>query len=144
MQESILGQLFRGKEMDVDGDDAVAGPCLQITHPSHLPNNKTCRECRSFHTTRLYSNLTARPHFRDRKHVRGTLTRQLCPAKILIFIPIDSDDMRAVVIPKAGIPHNHPIFPRAKVPFAAASQYRKCIESTGPIGTTTLGVDKCK
>ncbi|KAJ7744261.1 hypothetical protein DFH07DRAFT_963793 [Mycena maculata] len=84
----------------------------------------------------------ARTHFRDGKHVRGHLLRRPCLAKILILIPIDEGDLRAVVIPKAGIPHNHPTFPRAKLPFAAESEYNKCIASAGPIGATTLRVDK--
>ncbi|KAJ7777643.1 hypothetical protein DFH07DRAFT_766393 [Mycena maculata] len=86
--------------------------------------------------------VSARTHFRDGKHVRGKLSKNPCPAQILILIPIDGNDLRAVVMPKAGTPHNHPIFPRTKVPFAVASQYKKCIESTGPIGATTLRVDK--
>ncbi|KAJ7773705.1 hypothetical protein DFH07DRAFT_767648 [Mycena maculata] len=86
--------------------------------------------------------VSARTHSRDGKHVRGKLSKNPCPAQILILIPIDGNDLRAVVMPKAGTPHNHPIFPRTKVPFAVASQYKKCIESTGPIGATTLRVDK--
>ncbi|KAJ7908033.1 hypothetical protein B0H13DRAFT_1879033 [Mycena leptocephala] len=84
----------------------------------------------------------ARTHFRDGKHVRGTLVKRTCPAKILILIPVDENDLRAVVIPAAGMRHNHPLFPRTKVPFVAASQYIQCVESNGPIGATTLRVDK--
>ncbi|KAJ7727651.1 hypothetical protein DFH07DRAFT_782395 [Mycena maculata] len=123
---SILIQLFRGEAVEIEDDDVVTGPCPQIVHPSHLPNNKIC----------------SRTHFRDGKHVRGHLLRRPCPAKILILIPIDEGDLRAVVIPKAGTPHNHPTFPRAKLPFAAESEYNKCIASAGPIGATTLRVDK--
>ncbi|KAF8143762.1 hypothetical protein K438DRAFT_1993568 [Mycena galopus ATCC 62051] len=86
--------------------------------------------------------LPARTHFRDGKHVCGRFIKQDCPAKLLILIPVDEGNMRAVVIPAAGKQHNHPLFPPTKVPFTAASQYRQCIDSTGPVGATTLRVDK--
>ncbi|KAJ7932011.1 hypothetical protein B0H13DRAFT_1593750, partial [Mycena leptocephala] len=61
---------------------------------------------------------------------------------LLILIPVDETDLRAVVIPQAGAPHNHPTFLPTKVPFAAAKTYLECIADVGPIGATTLGVDK--
>ncbi|KAJ6454741.1 hypothetical protein C8R47DRAFT_1252140 [Mycena vitilis] len=125
VRESILRNIFRGEPIEVDDDDVVVGPCQQICHPAHLPNNKLC----------------PRTHFRDGRNVRGTLSRRGCLAKLTIFIPIDVLDLRAVVIP-SKCRHSHPIFPRVKVPFAAADQYRQCIKSTGPIGLTTLRVDK--
>ncbi|KAJ7895424.1 hypothetical protein B0H13DRAFT_1885545 [Mycena leptocephala] len=51
-------------------------------------------------------------------------------------------DLRAVVIPKAGVPHNHPAFVRAKTPFQVAQKYKKAAETTGVIGQTTLRIDK--
>ncbi|KAJ7770091.1 hypothetical protein B0H16DRAFT_1881855 [Mycena metata] len=126
VRESILRKLFRGEALSDTEDDVVTGPCTQITHSANLPNNKLC----------------PRTHFRDGQHVRGTLSKNKCPAKILILIPIDGTDLRTVVIPQAGTPHNHPLFPRSKVPFEAASKYKECITATGPIGTTTLRVDK--
>ncbi|KAJ7829316.1 hypothetical protein B0H14DRAFT_3144043 [Mycena olivaceomarginata] len=42
----------------------------------------------------------------------------------------------------AGRHHNHPLFPRRRVPFAAASQYDQCTNGTGTVGATTLRVDK--
>ncbi|KAJ6601964.1 hypothetical protein DFH09DRAFT_1069509 [Mycena vulgaris] len=62
--------------------------------------------------------------------------------QLLILIPVDETDLRAVVIPKFDIPHCHPTFLRTKVPFAAAQKYNQCIEAAGPIGTTTLRVNK--
>ncbi|KAF8174828.1 hypothetical protein K438DRAFT_1771414 [Mycena galopus ATCC 62051] len=126
VQGPILRKIFRGEAVEVDDDDVVSGPCQQIVHPSHLPNNKLC----------------PRTHFRDGKHVCGRFIKQDCPAKLLILIPVDEGNMRAVVIPAAGKQHNHPLFPPTKVPFTAASQYRQCIDSTGPVGATTLRVDK--
>ncbi|KAJ7301012.1 hypothetical protein DFH08DRAFT_827925 [Mycena albidolilacea] len=93
-------------EIEVDDDDVVLGPCLQIVHPSHLPKNRIC----------------PRTHFREGKHAPGTLIKQSCPAKLLILVPVEEGNMRAVIIPAAGRHHNHPLFPRRRVPFAAARQ----------------------
>jgi hypothetical protein len=51
-------------------------------------------------------------------------------------------DLRAVVIPKAGVPHNHPAFVRTKTPFQVAKKYKKAAEIMGVIGQTTLRIDK--
>ncbi|KAJ7789997.1 hypothetical protein B0H14DRAFT_3161631 [Mycena olivaceomarginata] len=67
---------------------------------------------------------------------------QTCPAELLILIPVDENDLRAVVIPKAGVPHNHPAFVRTKTPFQVAKKYKKAAEITGVIGQTTLRIDK--
>ncbi|KAJ7748352.1 hypothetical protein B0H16DRAFT_1888450 [Mycena metata] len=126
VRESILYRLFRNEEIDVEDAEIVEGDCLQIVHPSNITANKRC----------------PRVHYRNSKLVAGTLTRQHCPAELLILIPIDETDPRAVVIPKSGIAHNHPPFPRSKVPFAAAQKYRSAIDAVGLIGTTTLRVDR--
>ncbi|KAJ7634204.1 hypothetical protein DFH06DRAFT_1336760 [Mycena polygramma] len=103
VRESILGNLFCGEPIEVDDNDVVVGPCQQISHPAHLPNNKLC----------------PRTHFRDGRNVHGTLSRRGCLAKLTIFIPI------------ALLEH-----------FKFFDQYRQCIKLTGPIGLTTLRVDK--
>ncbi|KAF8149747.1 hypothetical protein K438DRAFT_1988768 [Mycena galopus ATCC 62051] len=71
VRDLILRKIFRGEAVEVDDDDVVSGPCQQIVHPSHLPNNKLC----------------PRTHFRDGKHVCGRFIKQDCPAKLLILIP---------------------------------------------------------
>ncbi|KAJ7024117.1 hypothetical protein C8F04DRAFT_1401328 [Mycena alexandri] len=126
VRESILYQLFRNEDIDFEDVEIIEGDCLQIVHPSKITANKRC----------------PRVHYRDNKSVAGTLTKQRCPAELLILIPIDETDLRAVVIPKSGIAHNHPPFPRFKVPFAAARKYCSAIDAVGLIGTTTLRVDK--
>ncbi|KAJ7688141.1 hypothetical protein B0H17DRAFT_1135795 [Mycena rosella] len=123
---SVPRELFRGEEIDVEDTEIVEGHCSQIVHPSHLTKNKQC----------------PRIHFRNNKHVPGELTSQQCPAELLILIPVDAADLRAAIIPKSGIPHNHPTFLRSKVPFAAAKKYRSAIDAVGIIGTNTLHVEK--
>ncbi|KAJ7858921.1 hypothetical protein B0H14DRAFT_3135338 [Mycena olivaceomarginata] len=91
------------------------GYCSAIIHPSHLPRNKEC----------------GRIHYRDNKSVIGDLEAQTCPAELLILIPVDENDLRAVVIPKAGVPHNHPAFVRTKTPFQVAKKYKKAAEIRG-------------
>ncbi|KAJ7216752.1 hypothetical protein C8J57DRAFT_1536439 [Mycena rebaudengoi] len=63
------------------------------------------------------------------------------PAELPILIPVDENDLRAVVIPKAGVSHNHPAFVRTKTPFHVAQKYKKAAETTGKIGQTTLHID---
>ncbi|KAJ6477691.1 hypothetical protein C8R45DRAFT_934349 [Mycena sanguinolenta] len=79
---------------------------------------------------------------KSRPTVVGRLEAQTCPAELLILIPVDENDLRAVVIPKAGVPHNHPAFVRNKTPFQFAQKYKKAAETTGVIGQTTLRIDK--
>ncbi|KAJ7779351.1 hypothetical protein DFH07DRAFT_950415 [Mycena maculata] len=126
VRESILQSLFRGEEITEEDTEVVEGYCSAIIHPSHLPRNKQC----------------ARIHYRDNKSVVGHLEAQTCPAELLILIPVDENDLRAVVIPKAGVPHNHPAFVRTKTPFQVAHKYKKAAEITGVIGQTTLRIDK--
>ncbi|KAJ7195977.1 hypothetical protein B0H12DRAFT_1245450 [Mycena haematopus] len=126
VRESILRSLFRDEEIMEDDTEVVDGYCSAIIHPSHLPRNKEC----------------ARIHYRDNKSVVGHLEAQTCPAELLILIPVDENDLQAVVIPKAGIQHNHPAFVRSKTPFQVAQKYKKAAETTGVIGQTTLCIDK--
>ncbi|KAJ7627356.1 hypothetical protein FB45DRAFT_1082631 [Roridomyces roridus] len=130
VKESVLSSLFQHKiiqEEDIEDDESIVNaPCVQVVHPSHLPNDRRC----------------PRTHLRESIQRRGTLIKRPCPAQVLILIPIDETDLRAVVIPKPGIPHNHPLFPRVKVPFHAESTYKGCAVATGPLGATTLRVDK--
>ncbi|KAJ7182143.1 hypothetical protein C8R46DRAFT_1069297 [Mycena filopes] len=67
---------------------------------------------------------------------------QDCPAELLIFIPIDETDLRLVIIPKSGLPHNHPTILPCKVPYTAVKTYRGVIDAVGLNGTTTLRVNK--
>ncbi|KAJ7158444.1 hypothetical protein C8R46DRAFT_1289908 [Mycena filopes] len=126
VREPILCQLFKGEEVDAEDMQIIEGPCPQIVHPSHLPKNNRC----------------PRIHYRGNKHVPGQLTARDCPAELLILIPIDETDLRAVITPKSGLPHNHPTFLPSKVPYTAAEKYRTAIDAIGRIGTTTLRVDK--
>ncbi|KAJ7602245.1 hypothetical protein FB45DRAFT_883501 [Roridomyces roridus] len=130
VKESVLSSLFQHKiiqEEDIEDEESIVNaPCVQVVHPSHLPNDRRC----------------PRTHLRESIQRRGTLIKRPCPAQVLILIPIDETDLRAVVIPKPGIPHNHPLFPRVKVPFHAESTYKGCAVATGPLGATTLRVDK--
>ncbi|KAE9384038.1 hypothetical protein BT96DRAFT_842891, partial [Gymnopus androsaceus JB14] len=61
---------------------------------------------------------------------------------LAIFVPVDPTDLRAVIVPKAGIAHNHPTFPRMKVPCAVRMKYANAVEIFGPVAATTLRVDK--
>ncbi|KAF8175301.1 hypothetical protein K438DRAFT_1979860 [Mycena galopus ATCC 62051] len=128
VRESVVVKIFKGEQIDEEDDDTdvLAGTCSQIIHPSHIPSKSIC----------------PRTHFRDGVHVTAKLKKHACGAKLSILTPIDPNDLRAVVIPAAGIPHTHPAFPRAKVPALVQQKYDKCIEAAGSIGMTTLRIDK--
>ncbi|KAJ7812272.1 hypothetical protein B0H13DRAFT_1666278 [Mycena leptocephala] len=91
----------------------------------------------------LILGLLARTHFQNGLHVIAPSEKRKCPAQITVYIPVDETDSRAVVIPAAGVPHNHPHFPRSKVPAAVQHKYYKCIDAADVVGTATLRVDKC-
>ncbi|KAF8128287.1 hypothetical protein K438DRAFT_2000450 [Mycena galopus ATCC 62051] len=128
VRESVVVKIFKGEQIDEEDDDTdvLAGTCSQIIHPSHIPSKSIC----------------PRTHFSDGVHVTAKLKKHACGAKLSILTPIDPNDLRAVVIPAAGIPHTHPAFPRAKVPALVQQKYDKCIEAAGSIGMTTLRIDK--
>ncbi|KAJ6615747.1 hypothetical protein B0H10DRAFT_1949633 [Mycena sp. CBHHK59/15] len=65
-----------------------------------------------------------------------------CFTKIPPQACVDENDLRAVIIPKAGVLHNHPAFVRTKTPYQVAQKYKKAAETTGVIGQTTLRIDK--
>ncbi|KAJ7505079.1 hypothetical protein B0H11DRAFT_1980187 [Mycena galericulata] len=128
VRESILLKLFKGEAIDNDDNDTevLAGSCSQIIHPSHLPRNSLC----------------PRSHFQDGVHVVAKLQKHACNAQLSILVPIDTGDLRAVIIPAAGVPHSHPQFARTKIPSEIKRKYQECIDAAGVIGTTTLRVDK--
>ncbi|KAJ6555805.1 hypothetical protein B0H19DRAFT_1261963 [Mycena capillaripes] len=128
VRESILIKLFKGEVLSDEDDDTevLAGSCQQIIHPSHLPGDSIC----------------PRNHFKNGVHTIAPLEKRKCTAKLTVLIPIDEMDLRVVIIPLADVPHNHPSFPRSKVPVTVKQKYYKCIDSAGIVGTTTLRVDK--
>ncbi|KAJ7081898.1 hypothetical protein C8R43DRAFT_965548 [Mycena crocata] len=126
--KSILVKLFRGEALDDDDDDThvLVGTCMQIKHPSNLLKKSIC----------------PRNHFQNGLHIVAQLTKHQCNAQLSILVPIDKHDLRAVIIPAAGIPHTHPSFPRTKIPSAMKQKYQQCIDATGGVGATTLRIDK--
>ncbi|KAJ6451028.1 hypothetical protein C8R45DRAFT_946435 [Mycena sanguinolenta] len=84
----------------------------------------------------------ARNHYQNGVHVIGKLRKHECRAQLPILVPIDPDDLRAVIIPTAGVPHSHPSFPRTKIPALVKQKYRDCIAAVSAVGATTLRVDK--
>ncbi|KAK7021573.1 hypothetical protein R3P38DRAFT_3541158 [Favolaschia claudopus] len=102
-RETIVVKLFRNEPLDEEDDDTrvLVGKCKEIIHPSHLPRNGQC----------------SRNHYRDGVHAIAELEKRTCNAKLSLFIPIDPNDLRAVIIPLAGVPHCHPNFLRTKIPI---------------------------
>ncbi|KAK7015727.1 hypothetical protein R3P38DRAFT_3570292, partial [Favolaschia claudopus] len=86
-REAIVVKLFRNEPLDEEDDDTrvLVGECKEIIHPSHLPRNGQC----------------SRNHYRDGVHAIAELEKRTCDAKLSLFIPIDPNDLRAVIIPLA-------------------------------------------
>ncbi|KAJ7700941.1 hypothetical protein B0H16DRAFT_1483720 [Mycena metata] len=128
VRESILVKLFHGEAINDEDDDTevLAGFCETIVHPSHLTRNSEC----------------PRNHYRDGLHIIGKLKKQQCGAKLSLLIPMDQQDLRIIIIPRPGVAHTHPSFPRTKIPSAIKRLYRQCIDASGTVGSSTLRVDK--
>ncbi|KAJ7148363.1 hypothetical protein C8R46DRAFT_1044904 [Mycena filopes] len=128
VRESILIKLFQNLPIDEGDDDTdvLAGFCETIVHPSHLTKNSKC----------------SRTHYQHGLHVVADLKKRSCHAQLSLLIPIDANDLRIVIIPREGIAHTHPSFPRTKIPSAVKQKYQQCIDASGPVGTSTLRVDK--
>ncbi|KAJ7733189.1 hypothetical protein B0H14DRAFT_2639676 [Mycena olivaceomarginata] len=144
---SVCSKYCRGTSEDSDfpcGGHAIMRKYSEVVQaPSDIKVSDTyCYRDPSMGSLTSLDAQIARTHFREGKHAPGTLIKQSCPAKLLILVPVEEGNMRAVIIPAAGRHHNHPLFPRRRVPFAAASQYDQCIDWTGTVGATTLRVDK--
>lgn len=64
-----------------------------------------------------------------------------CPAKIIVFTPVDSNVRKALLVPQS-VPHNHPVYPEHKLSFEAEKLYKESIETVGVLGSTVAKVDK--
>ncbi|KAF9018763.1 hypothetical protein BDZ89DRAFT_1165024, partial [Hymenopellis radicata] len=131
VSETLVQRLFAGDDLGTLTDEEevkqMQEPCPKIAHPGHLPKDARCK-------------LT---HVdRDGRIVEGRYTLHDCPARLTIYVPEDVSDLRAVIVPKSGVAHNHPIFPAMKTPYAVAKKYKEAIRTFGPAGATTLRVDK--
>lgn len=144
VQVSYLIALFSGKAIAVPDTDCVVASCEEVVHPSHVPKDYICREFYLYPASYISPNssVPARIHF-DASGLReiGELSVRKCSAKLLILVSSMPGDRRAVVIPQSGVPHNHPLFQRSKVPFEAQSLYQSCIDSFGAVGASTSRVD---
>ncbi|HEV7737434.1 MAG TPA: hypothetical protein VGO47_08715 [Chlamydiales bacterium] len=61
-------------------------------------------------------------------------------AELDVFVPLDKDDHRAIVVPR-GTPHNHPAFPERKASATAIKKYREAVRAVGPLTAMVGKVD---
>jgi len=71
----------------------------------------------------------------------GMIKQRMFPAKIIIYPPIDHAIRKAVVIPVAGLPHNHPSFPNYKPTFQAKKRWAEAVHAAGIMGATVGKVE---
>lgn len=128
-------------ESDSDhAEDNLSRQCTQIMRPRHLPQKRNAVRFfwslehsvlltlfLSFHYHAEFTHFNA-----EKSLIRGVFEPQKCHAKLAIFVPIDSTDLRAVIVPKAGVAHNHPSFPQMKVPCAVRMKYANAVEIFDP------------
>jgi len=90
----------------------------------------------------LISNWIARVHYQQGKLVHGKITHSACPAKILIFSPVDPSIRKAIIITTPKLPHNHPPYASAKPTHEAKEIYREAAQKVGIIGATVGKIDR--
>jgi hypothetical protein len=81
--------------------------------------------------------LSAYTHILNGKILSAKVIQQKCPMEMIIFVPVDKDVRKALVI--LHKPHNHPIHPKTKPSF---KDKEKLSEVVHAVGTTGLTVQK--
>ena len=64
------------------------------------------------------------------------MEQRKCSAQIIIFSPLEDTPRKAVVVPVAGKPHNHPSYASEKLNYIAADAWRAAVSVSGPLGKT--------
>lgn len=91
----------------------------------------------------MIANLPSKAHIHleDGKLVRGKMVHIKCPASLGIYVPEDKEIRKAIIVPEAGIPHNHPSFPLKKLTRSAAVQYEKVLAVLNKPGLSITEID---
>ncbi|KAF6745682.1 hypothetical protein DFP72DRAFT_973986 [Ephemerocybe angulata] len=75
-------------------------------------------------------------HVVNGKIVRSPIVRLPCKSKLVVFIPLDPEIKRVIVVPQKA--HNHPAHPRGGKPSTAnKTLLGKVIDAVGPFGLST-------
>jgi hypothetical protein len=77
----------------------------------------------------------------DNKLVTGSIQQWCCKAEITIYIPVDSNIHKAIIIPGARQPHNHPSFPQERLTLEAKEVYTQAIDEVGVLGAIVNRID---
>jgi hypothetical protein len=80
-------------------------------------------------------------HFRNGKIVKASMQRHECGAELVIFVPEDLNDRRAIVIPQPH-PHSHPSFSDEKHTLTAKHALDEAISQVGIPGLTVSSLKK--
>ncbi|KAF8219461.1 hypothetical protein L208DRAFT_1383005 [Tricholoma matsutake] len=75
-------------------------------------------------------------HVIDGKIIPAKIIRRKCPTEMIIFVPVDKEIRKAVII--LCNPHNHPMHPRTKPSFKDKKKITKAIHAAGTTGLTVL------
>ena len=87
-------------------------------------------------------------HLLDFPHLgngsQAGLVHHRCSAYRIIYVPEDPAIRKACVVPNYEEPHSHPILPPTKTPVTIKEIYRKCVKSSGLVGSSVRTVDNGK
>jgi hypothetical protein len=65
---------------------------------------------------------------------RGKMTLRKYPTEMIIFVPVDTDIQKVVIVLRNA--HNHPMHPRTKPTQADKLQLISAVEAAGKTGLT--------
>ncbi|KAF8583090.1 hypothetical protein K439DRAFT_1617794 [Ramaria rubella] len=107
-------------------DEEIANPTCALVVPCHIGSQM--KQC-------------SYPHAEDGQVVAGQIRVRKCPAELDIFVPLNSEDHRACIVPRIH-PHNHPAYPEHKLSADAKQKYAEAVEYFGAMAATVGKVDK--
>ncbi|KAJ6573309.1 hypothetical protein B0H10DRAFT_2199442 [Mycena sp. CBHHK59/15] len=116
---------FNGQPLVTD-DSKDTAACSAIVHPNSGLKTGKCP-----HT-----------HIIDgQPHTNSPIVKHPCSASRTIYVPVDENIRKALIVHKGNIAHNHPMPALKKVSYELKVSYQKCIQAVGCVGATVAKVD---
>ncbi|KAJ6592738.1 hypothetical protein B0H19DRAFT_1365112 [Mycena capillaripes] len=128
----------------VAGDSKDTAPCSAILHPTTGLKQRHCHKLLFLFPQPCILNdnwLAAHDHIINGSGVTSSIVNRPCEARRTIYVPVDTNIRKALIIPPRNIAHNHPMPSLKKVSLELKESYRKCIKASGCVGATVAKVD---
>ncbi|KAF7976474.1 hypothetical protein HWV62_6741 [Athelia sp. TMB] len=78
--------------------------------------------------------MAAYTHIIDGQMTRGTIVKRPCPTEMIIFVPVDTQIRKAIVLLRNA--HNHPVHPKIKPTAADRTKFNEAVAACGINGLT--------